>query len=182
VFQFQSQDFTGTQAVEEHEPDQCEITESAETSPELGDFFGRERHDDPPILSEAKSAGKGRAGPAVAEGGSLRKTALKMYFPGGDVLPGMEAIAAAHCAQAMIYGLGSGFGIAIELMLDILHKGGLGDLGQRQKLGLEPAGEIEEVVGVDAERAWRELAEALSVQEGVRPLEFSPLVVTHSIG
>jgi hypothetical protein len=82
----------------------------------------------------------------------------------------------------MIYGLGSGFGIAIELMLDILHKGGLRDLGQRQTLGLEPAGEIEEVVGVDAERAWRELAEALSVQEGVCPLEFSPLVVTHSIG
>src|SRR2546421_12876393 len=66
-------------------------------------------------------------------------------------------------------------------MTDIVDDRGLRDLGKRPMLRFEPAGEIEEVVGVDAQRTGRKLAEALTVQEGIGRAEFSSLVVTHSI-
>ncbi len=105
-----------------------------------------------------------------------------MYFAGGNLLPGVKTIAAAHCAQAMIHGLGSGFRIAIELITDILREGGLSDLGKGQMSRFEPAGEIEKIVGVDAKRMGRKLAEALTIQESIHPRELSSLVVTHAIG
>ena len=181
VFQFQGQDLAGAQAVEEHQPDQCEIAIGAEALPKLGDFFGRERHDHRPILFEAEAPGDGGAKPTVAEWGSSGIAALEMHLAGGNFLPGVKAIAAAHCAQPMIHGLRGGFGILLELMTDIVDDRGLRDLGKRPMLRFEPAGEIEEVVGVDAQRTGRKLAEALTVQEGIRPVEFSSLVVTHTI-
>src|SRR6516164_9057100 len=93
VLQFQGQDLTRAQAVEEHQPDQCEIAVGAEALPELGDFFGGERHDDPPLLFEAKSPSDGGARPAVAEGGSSGVATLEMHLAGGNLLTGMEAIA-----------------------------------------------------------------------------------------
>jgi len=67
VFQFQGQDLTRTQAVEEHQTDQDQIPVGAEALPEFANFFSRERHDDSPILFEAKSPRDGGAGPAVAQ-------------------------------------------------------------------------------------------------------------------
>jgi len=81
-----------------------------------------------------------------------------MHLAGGNFLPGVKAIAAAHCAQPMIHGLRGGFGILLELMTDIVDDRGLRDLGKRPMLRFEPAGEIEEVVGVDAQRTGRKLA------------------------
>src|SRR5215831_7791712 len=105
VFQFQGQDLTGAQAVEEHQADEGEITVGAETLPELGDFFGRERHDDSPILFEAEAYSDDAAGPAVAERRSLGIATLETLFAGGNLLTGMKAIAAVHRAQTMIHGL-----------------------------------------------------------------------------
>ena len=97
-------------------------------------------------------------------------------------MPGVKTVAAAHGAQAMIHGLGSGFRIAIELMTDVFREGGLSNLGKGQMSRFEPAGEIEKIVGVDAKRMGRKLAKALTIQESVHPRELSSLVVTHAIG
>ena len=150
VLQVQGQDLTRAQAVEEHQPDQCEIAVGAEALPELGDFFGGERHDDPPLLFEAKSPSDGGARPAVAEGGSSGVATLEMHLAGGNLLTGMEAIAAAHRTQAMIHGLRAGFGILLELVTNIVHEGGLSDLGKRLMLRFKPAGKIEQVIRVNA--------------------------------
>src|SRR5215831_10958441 len=181
VFQLESQDLTGAQAVEEHQAHESQIAIGAEALPELRDFLGRERHDHPPILFEAKYPGDGGARPAVAERRSFGIAALEMHLAGGNFLTGVEAIATAHCAQPMIHSLRRRLGILLELMTDIVDERGLGDLGKRSTLRFEPAGEIEEVVGVDAKRTGRKLAEALTVQEGIRPVEFSSLIVAHSI-
>jgi len=50
----------------------------------------------------------------------------------------------------MIHGLRAGFGILLELMTNILHEGGLSDLGKRPMLRFKPAGEIEQVIRVNA--------------------------------
>ena len=58
-------------------------------------------------------------------------------------------------------------------MTNIIHQCGLGDFGKRPMLRFEPAGEVEEVVRVDAKRSRKELPEALTIEEGIRPIEFS---------
>ena len=120
--------------------------------------------------------------PTVAERGPLGIAALEMHFADRNFLSGVEAIAAAHCTEAMIHGLRCGFGILLELMTNIIHQCGLGNFRKRPMLQFEPAGEVEQVIRVDAKRPRRELPEALTIEEGIRPIEFSSLVVTHSIG
>jgi hypothetical protein len=180
VSQLKSQDLAGAQTIEEHQAHESQIAIGAETLPELRDFFRREWHDDPPILFEAEAPGDGGAGPTVAERGPLGIAALEMHFAGRNFLSGVEAKAAAHCTEAMIHGLRCGFGILLELMTNIVDDRGLGHLGESSVLGFEPAREIEKVVGVDAKRPWGELPESLTIEEDIRPIEFS-LVVTHSI-
>jgi hypothetical protein len=46
ILELESQDFMGTQAIQEHQSDQREITEGTEALPELSDLFGREGHND----------------------------------------------------------------------------------------------------------------------------------------
>jgi hypothetical protein len=140
------------QTIEEHQAHESQIAISTETLPELRDFFRRERHDDPPILFEAEALGDGGAEPAIAERGPLGIAALEMHFASGNSLPRVEAIAAAHCAQAMIHGLRCGFGLLLKLMTNIVNQRGLGDFRKRPMLQFEPAGKVEKVVGVDAKR------------------------------
>lgn len=78
VFELESQDLAGAQAIEKHQPDQCEITEGGEALPELGDFLGRERHDDPPLLFEPEPLGDDAVRPTVAERGAFGIAALEM--------------------------------------------------------------------------------------------------------
>src|SRR6516164_4686398 len=182
VFELQSQDLTGAQAVEEQQADEREIAVGAEALPELGDFFGRERHDDSPILFEAEAYSDDAAGQAVAERRSLGIAALEMLFAGGNLLTGMKAIAAVHRGQTMIHGLWGWLPILLQLVADIVDDRRLGDGGKRPMLRFEPAGEVEQVVGVDAQRTRRELAEALSIEESIGPVEFSSLVMEHTIG
>src|SRR5215468_9690039 len=47
-------------------------------------------------------------------------------------------------------------------------------------LQLEPAGEVEKVVRVDAKRPRRELSDALTIEEGVGPVQLLPLLVAHT--
>ena len=46
ILQPQSQDFAGAQAIEQHQAHQGQIAKGAKAVPELGDFLGREGHDD----------------------------------------------------------------------------------------------------------------------------------------
>jgi hypothetical protein len=136
----------------------------------------------PPLLFEAEASGDGGARPTVAERGSLGITALEMHCAGGNLLPGVEAIAAAHGPQGMIHGPGVKFGILLELMSNIIDQRGLCDSGKRLMLGFEPVGEMEKIVGVDAKRTRRELAEALSIEESIDPVEFSSFIIEQPIG
>ena len=166
VFQLKPQDLAGTQTVEEHQAHQAKIAKGAEASPELRDFIGRERHDDSPVLFEAQSQGDGAARPAIAERGSCSVGALEVDFAGGNVPTGVKAIPTMHHSQTMIDGLGSGLRILLKLMPDIIDERGLGDLGERLALRFEPAGEVEQVIGVGTERTQGELPEALAGTEG----------------
>src|SRR6266403_2395803 len=181
VSQLKSQDLAGAQTIEEHQAHESQIAIGAETLPELRDFFRREWHDDPPILFEAEAPGDGGAGPTVAERGPLGIAALEMHFAGRNFLSGVEAKAAAHCTEAMIHGLRCGFGILLELMTNIVDDRGLGHLGESSVLRFEPAGEIEKVVGVAAKRPWGELPESLTIEEGIRPLNLSSLLVADTM-
>ena len=46
----------------------------------------------------------------------------------------------------------------------------------------EPAGKIEQVVAVNAQRTERKLAEALTVEEGIRPFDLSSVFIAYTIG
>jgi hypothetical protein len=46
ILELKSQDFAGTQPIEQHQADQGEIAKGAEAAPELGDLVSRERHND----------------------------------------------------------------------------------------------------------------------------------------
>jgi len=70
----------------------------------------------------------------------------------------------------------------LELMTNIFHQRGLGDFDEWPLLRFEPTGKVQQVVGVDAQRAKRELPDALTVQESVRPGQFlSTLFVKDTI-
>src|ERR1700756_2706637 len=49
-------------------------------------------------------------------------------------------------------------------------------------LRFEPAGKIEKVVCVDAQRTRGKLAKALTVEEGIRPFDLSSIFIAHTIG
>ena len=51
----------------------------------------------------------------------------------------------------MIYGLRCGAGLLVQLMADVIQQRGLGDLRQRLRLALEPASEVQQVVGISAQ-------------------------------
>jgi len=81
----------------------------------------------------------------------------------------------------MIYGLGGGLGSLLELMAHIVDECGLGDLGEGSMLRFEPASEVEQIIGVCTERTQRDLPEALGVEEGIRPVNFSSGLVAQAI-
>src|SRR5439155_13844833 len=107
--------------------------------------------------------------------------ALEVDFAGGNVPTGVKAIPTMHHSQTMIDGLGSGLRILLKLMPDIIDERGLGDLGERLALRFEPAGEVEQVIGVGTERTQGELPEALAIAERIRPGQFAPVLIAQAI-
>lgn len=59
---------------------------------------------------------------------------------------------------------------------------GLADLGERLMVWFKPAGEVQQVVGVNAKRPGGKLAQALTVEEGIRPLQFSFVFISQTVG
>jgi len=89
----------------------------------------------------------------------------------------MEAIQTAQHAQTMVDGRRRGWGLMIELEANIVEQEGLIELGQ-SLLGLvEPARQVQQIIGVSTQGAAGELANALGIEEGVRPSEFRSLFI-----
>ncbi len=82
----------------------------------------------------------------------------------------------------MIDGSGGGLGNLLELMAHIVDECGLGDLGEGSMLRFEPASEVEQIIGVGTQRTQGELPEALGIKEGIRPVQFSSVLVAQAIG
>ena len=119
--------------------------------------------------------------PAIAQRGSRRIGVLEVGLASRNVPSVMEAIQRAQYAQTVIDGRGSRFGFMIELAADIVEQTSLIELGQRTARRLQPAGEMQQVICVSAQGAWRELAKPLSIEEIVGPGKFAILIVEEAI-
>ena len=73
-----------------------------------------------------------------------------MRLAGGNLQPKVEAIQAMHHTQSMIHGSGRGLRFPIELLSDVVEQSRLGDFSQRLGCIFEPAGEVQQVIGVSA--------------------------------
>jgi hypothetical protein len=60
-------------------------------------------------------------------------------------------------------------GLLVELIPDIVEQCRFGDLGKGLRLGLKPASEVKQMVGVGPQRARRELTEMLGGEKLVGP-------------
>src|ERR1039458_5607890 len=58
----------------------------------------------------------------------------------------------------------------------------LGELGNGLRLALKPAGEVQQVIGVGAQRAGRQLTSMLSIQKIIDPGDLMILLIEHAIG
>src|ERR1700722_11530595 len=98
--------------------------------PERGDLLGGERHNNAPGLLQAQPQRYRATWPPVAERGSLRISALEVGLAGGNLCPQVESIQAMQDDQAVIYGLGRGLRLLVELIANVIEQRGFGDLGQ----------------------------------------------------
>src|ERR1035441_7810775 len=123
-------------------------------------------------------------GAAIAERAARRIDALEMGIAGGKFLTVMESIQTTDHGQAMIYGLRRGLRLLIELVTDVVEQGGLGDLRQRQRQRrfAPPAGEVQQVISVSAQGTQGQLANALTIEEGISPSELLALLIEQAIG
>ncbi len=184
VGELEGQDFTGAQAIQQHQADQGEIAEGTKAAPELGDLFGGEGHDHAAGLFESQSAGHGAAWPAVAERRSLRIGALEVGLAGRKFAAIVEAIDAVHDGQPSIHGCRGGRRLLIELIADIVEQGSFVDFRQsqwEQPLGT-PAREVQQVIRVGAQGTERELADALGIEEGIGPGDLLAVLIEQAIG
>jgi hypothetical protein len=95
----------------------------------------------------------------------------------------MEAIQRAEHAEAMVDGGGSGFGIFVELIADIVEQSGFIHLKQSPGRMLQaPPCEMQEIISIGAQGTEGQLANALGIEEVIDPGHFVSLVVNHPVG
>ena len=82
----------------------------------------------------------------------------------------------------MIYGLRRGLWLLVQLMTDIVQQRGLGDLGKSLGLALKPTSEVQQVIGVGAQRTRRQLAKMLGIEKVVDPGDLMALLIEQAIG
>src|SRR5258708_1803398 len=122
--EWEGEEFRPAQSVEQHQTNNGQIAEGAETVPELADLLGRERLDDAMLLLQPQAARDDTARSAITEGGSLGIAALEMELAAGDLLVIVKAIEALDDDEAAIDGLGRRWKGLVELVTDIILKGG----------------------------------------------------------
>jgi hypothetical protein len=76
--------------------------------------------------------GHGSVRLAIAERGSGLIEALEVELAAGNLLSVMESVQTTQHSQTMIYGLGRGFGLLIQLVTGIIEQGGFSGLRQRR--------------------------------------------------
>ena len=129
IFHLEREGFTGTQAIQQHQTHQSEIAKRMKAVPERGDLLGGERHNNSLGLLQAQPQRYGATWPAVTERGSLRISALEVGLAGGNLCAQVESIQAMQDDQAVIYGLGRGLRLLVELIADVIEQGRFSDLG-----------------------------------------------------
>src|SRR5215472_12483338 len=107
VQQLELEDFAGAQAIEQHQGHDGQVAEGAEAFPENSHLLGGQGHDHTARLAQSQLASDLRLPTAEAERGARGIPALKVRLP-RNLLSTMEAIEAAHHAQAVIDGLRRG--------------------------------------------------------------------------
>src|SRR5207302_7766162 len=139
------------------------------TRPKLCNLLCGERLDDTLRLFEPKTESNSAMRAAIADRAACCVHALEMGKAGGDLLSVMEPIQTTNHSQAMIYGLRRGLRLLVQLMPNIVQQRGLSDLGQSLVLALKPASEVQQVIGVGAHRARRQLTKMLGIEKIVDP-------------
>jgi hypothetical protein len=87
-----------------------------------------------------------------------------MKLSTGDLLSKMETVQTMQYREAMIDRLRGGLGRLIQLIADVVEQNGFGDLGQRAgRVLLPPAGEMQQIISVGAQRTQGELANMLRI-------------------
>jgi len=115
-------------------------------------------------------------------GGVIDKVgALEMGRAARDLLSEVESIQTTDHGQAMIHGSRSRLGLLTQLMTDIIQQGGLGDFRKSLGLALKPPSEVQQVIGIGAEGARRQLTKMLGVEEVVGPGNLLVLIIEQAI-
>jgi hypothetical protein len=102
----------------------------------------------------------------------------------GDLAAVVEAIHAVNDGQSAIHGCWCRLGLLVELIANVVDEAGFVDFRQRQRqrrLG-PPAGEVQQVKRVGAQRTEGELANALGIEEGVGPSDLLAVLREQAIG
>ena len=120
-------------------------------------------------------------GTAIAERAACRIGALEMGMAAGNLLSVVESIQTTNHGQAMIYGLRGRLGLLAQLMADIVQQCGLGDFGKGLGLALKPTSEVQQIIGVGAQRARRQLAKMLGIEKIVGPGDLVAVLVEQAI-
>jgi len=90
---------------------------------------------------------------------------------GRKVTPVMEAIQTLKDAETMVDGRRGRWGLLIELKTNVVEEEGLVELGKGMLCLVEPARQVQQIIGVSAQGAGGELANALGIEKGVSPGE-----------
>ena len=125
----------------------------------------RQGPDDASRLLETETEGHRAVGAAVADRASRRIGTLEMGLASGNLLSVMEPVQTTKHGQTMIYGLRCGLWLLVQLMTNIVHQRGLCDHGNRLMLAPIPASEVQQVIGVGANRARRQLTKMLGIEK-----------------
>ena len=122
-------------------------------------------------------------GAAVADRASRRIGTLEMGLASRNLLSVMEPVQTTNHGQTMIYGLWRWLGILIELVTDIVEQSGLGDLRQRQwqRRFAPPACEVEGVISVSTQGTQGQLANVLTIEEGIGPRDLLALLIEEDV-
>ena len=93
----------------------------------------------------------------------------------------METIETTEHGEAVIDRLGSGLRRMVELVADILQEERLVQPGKPEVLGSEPSCCMQQVKGIGAQRAQRELAKSLRIEDLSGPGDLAVAVVQQTL-
>jgi hypothetical protein len=118
IFELQLQDFTRTEAVEEHEGEEGEIAKGAKAAPELGDLRGGKGNNDAARLLQAQAVSDSLLRLAVAQ--RRARSEASGMGAAGELLAAVKAIERTDDIETMIDRLRSRLRLLFELRANII--------------------------------------------------------------